>query len=471
MNIARSSTKIFVANIGSAFLGLIGFAFFAQELGPAQLGIFALFQSIVGIITFFTDFGIRTSVKKRISEGEHAAEFLTTGVVMKIPLLLVVACLVYAFHGRINQYIGAEVAMLIIAAIVIGDFGGLMIDVLRGELRVGATAIINFSRQLIWVGIGTVLVVAGLRAHALIYAFLIGSTVQLLWSAHRRLTQFGRPSTEHARSVFDFAKSDLVAGLSWQVFNWTDVLVLGWLLGQAAVGAYEVAWRIAGVTAMLSNAIRVTVLPQVSAWDADDDTARIERLVGNLLTPSLFFVVPSLFGVAVLSRQVLEVVFGQEFTVAWLVLIVLTGRIVLKAIQNVLSQSLLGLDQPNLLARSAAVSSTLNIILNIVLVLQFGLIGAAVATALSTAVGTLLIVRYLSRSITVKFPFREIGWCTGAAAIMAVAVYWFREMVEINTILELSFAIGIGAVVYGAGVLASGQLRERIVVNIRSILG
>lgn len=39
------------------------------------------------------------------------------------------------------------------------------------------------------------------------------------------------------------------------VHSWVDVLVLGWFLDQSAIGVYEIAWRVAGVTTLLAGAI------------------------------------------------------------------------------------------------------------------------------------------------------------------------------------------------------------------------
>jgi len=470
MNVAQASLKLFAASVGTAVVGFAGLTFFARELGPAQFGIFVLFQAAVSMAAFLVDFGVRTSVEKRISERQNAADILATALVMKLVLFIIAISAIVLFRQRLNNYVGTDVSVLLAITIVASDLGGLVKSALRGELRVEATAILNFSNQFVWVCAGTVLVFAGLRAHALIYAFLAGEIVRLTWGAYRCSTQVGRPSIEQARSLFDFARYDFISGLGVQAFSWIDVLCIGWLLTQEAVGIYEVAWRVAQVTLLLSSAVAKTVLPQVSAWDAENAVSRIEALITNSMTPSLFFVIPSVFGVGLLSSEILGLVFGQDYATGGFVLMVITISGLFTAVQSIVGRCLLGLDRPDLVARATTVAVSLNAILNVALIWQFGIVGAAIATTLAYAAGTTMRVLYLSRSLEVRFPHREIGWCTGAAVIMAGAVRWLQELLLVDTILELLFVVAVGAVVYGAVVLASEQLRRRILVNMRSIL-
>lgn len=140
----------------------------------------------------------------------------------------------------------------------------------------------------------------GLNTYALVSAFVIGLTGRFLPGAYRRSTSIGRPSKTDARSLFDHGRFDVISGLGWHAFSWSDVFVIGWFLSQAAVGVYEVAWRVAGIATLLSTAIATTVLPQVSAWEVDEATDRIENLVTDVLTLSLVLIIPSILDVGLL---------------------------------------------------------------------------------------------------------------------------------------------------------------------------
>lgn len=462
MNITDSSARIFISETIISVIGFAGIMFFARELGPVSIGIFFLFQAILNVLTATSDLGIGMAVEKRMSEGNDPGDILATGLLMRVITLLVIVSGILYLREAINQYIGADFALHLAAAAVFAAFGELAISALQGELRVGETAILNLIRQTSWVSIGIVLFFFGFGTTALIYGLLLGVIVMSIWAAKRISTTLGHPSYEYARSIFDFAKYSFMGSIAWQIHNWMDILIIGWLLTQADIGTYEVAWRVAGVTIILSRAIAVAVLPQISAWEATNATKQIEGLFRDAITPALGLVIPAVFGAVILSREILGVLFGPEYTAGWLVLIVLIAGKLPESIQAIVARYLQGLNRPDLEARATVVATILNLVLNIVLISQFGLIGAAVATTVSYAAGTAIRLRYLSWLITIQFPYREISWCVLASVIMAGIVFWLRMSFSINSFLLLSGIIVAGAGVYTAVILTSSQLRTRV---------
>lgn len=470
MDLAQSSLKVFAANAVGTIIGFLGITFFARELGPHQLGVFFLFQALLGMIGIPADFGIGGAVTKRISEGKPANEIFSTALLLKLVPLTLIVIGILLFRAPINTYLGANLATFLAVAIVLQTFAGLAIQVLRGELRVGETALPSFSRQVVYVGIGATLVILGFGTLALIYGLLAGIIVMLLWGTYRSSVTIGQPSLAHARSLFDYSKYAFISSVGGYLYNWLDVAVIGFFLTQSFVGAYEIAWRVTGVVIIFSNAIASTVFPQVSQWAADDASEQIEEVITQTLTPSLLFVIPAFFGTILFSREILGLVFGQEYTIAWLVLILLMGDKVFQAIQVIVGRSLQAIDQPDLAARAAWISLVTNIILNIILVWQFGIIGAAVGTVVASLLNDSLHVLYLSRFISLRFPWDEIGWCILSSIGMVLILLALKFLVVVRTLSMLIGMIAIGASVYLALVLVSSSIRTKARQQVNNIL-
>jgi O-antigen/teichoic acid export membrane protein len=462
MDVARSSTKVFLANFGGAVLTLLGITFFAREIGAGALGTFFLFQAALGILTIPADLGLRSATEKRLSEGEDRAEFLGTAVLLKAVPVLAIVGLVVLFRGHFDAYFDAELAVLLAVGVVLDDASKLMLKALQGELRVGATAVLRFAKNAVWIGLGAVLVVEGYGAYGLVYSYLAGIAVVFLWGFHRRSTPFGRPSAEAARSLFDYAKFDFVSKLGGTFYLWMDVAIIGLFLSNAHVGAYEVAWRLTTFVVLFSSAIGTSLLPQISEWDARGDRERIEDAIEEVLGPSLLLVIPALFGSLVLAPEILGFVFGVEFAVAAVALVVLMGEKVFHAVHVIVGRSLLAVDRPDLAARASVVSLTVNVVLNLVLVWEFGIVGAAVGTLIASVVNDVLHYVYLSRFVAVRIPFGEIGWCVGASTAMAGVLLATREVVAVDSLPVLVGFVALGAVVYGSLVLLSRDLRFKI---------
>jgi O-antigen/teichoic acid export membrane protein len=240
-----------------------------------------------------------------------------------------------------------------------------------------------------------------------------------------------------------------------------DVAIIGLFLTQADVGAYEVAWRVTAFSILFSNAIAVSIFPQVSEWSADGAKERIENLIAVVMTPSLFFVIPAFFGTVVFSQEILQFVFGQEYTTAAVVLIVLMGDKVFQAIQVVVGKSLQAINKPNLAARATVVSVVSNAVLNVAFVLEFGILGAAVATVASSLLNDLLHLIYLRRFIRVRFPHREISECVLAAFVMTGVLLFLEAMYEVGSLIDLAGFIFVGVIVYSIAALLLPNLRPR----------
>jgi O-antigen/teichoic acid export membrane protein len=470
MNLTRSSLKVFTAKATGTLIGLLGITFFARELGPQQIGVFFLFQALLGIFGIPADLGIGGAVTKRISEGKPADEIFSTALLLKLVPLTLVVTGILLFRDLINTYLGAELAMFLVAALVLQSFAGLAIQALRGELRVGETALPSLSRQIVYVGIGAMLVVLGVGALALVYGLLAGLIVMMVWGHSRSSVSIGRPSLAHARSLFDYSKYAFISSVGGSFYNWMDVAIIGFFLTQSHVGVYEVAWRITTIVMLLSRAIAGTIFPQVSQWHAEDATKRIEELLPKAIAPSLFLVIPAFFGTVLLSRDILGLVFGKEYITGWLVLIILMGEKTIQSVHVILGRSLQAINRPDLAARAGIIAMLLNLVLNVILIWKFGIVGAAVATAVSFIANSLLHAYYLSRTISIQLPYRQIGGSILASTGMTVFIWAVQSIIAINTLPQLFVIVALGAVVYGICALSFQSLRTVITDATRQLV-
>lgn len=470
MNLVRSSVKLFLAKFLTTGLGFIGITYFARELGASQMGTFFLFQSLLGMIAIPTDFGLRGAVEKRISEGESQGAFLSSAILLKTIPIVVFVLGALLFRSPINDYLGAELAGFLALAIVLQEVAQLAVVVLKGELRVGETAVLNVARQVTWVGGGALLIGYGYGVDALIFSLLAGLVVMLAWGWFKSSISLGRPSIHHGRSLFDYGKYNIVSSIGGYFYSWMDVAIIGLFLTQAHVGAYEIAWRVTAVSIFFSQAIGAVIFPQISDWSGDDAQQRIEDLVSSVMTPSLYFVIPAFFGAAILSEEILRYVFGEEYTIATLVLIILMADKVFQAIQLVIGRSLQAIDKPHLAAKATIASILLNAVLNVALVLEFGIIGAALATVLSSLLNDLLHFLYLRRYVNIRFPFREVSECLFAAVVMSGVLLLLWNVYRVSNLAGLVVSVLAGGLIYVVTTLSLPTLRSRIIITLKQFV-
>ena len=471
MNLARASSLLFGVELLNTAIGFFGTVYFARELGATLLGVFFLFEATLYTMATVVDFGLRGAVEKRISAGDDPARMFGAAVVLKLVLIVAVSSIVFAAREPIAAYIGADLALELIGVVVAFELSMLVIHVLQGELRVGQTAVLHFLRSLTFVTVAVVLLQYGYGVQAMVYALLVSYSVLLIGGVLRLSTPLARPGKRHLWSLYDYAKFNGIWGLGGHVYNWMDVIVIGFFLSQAAVGAYELAWRLTTTAIMFSTVFARVLFPQLSAWQAEGAVEKVRDLISEAMTASLLLIIPSVIGVAVIGREILGVIFGLEYTIAAAAFLVLMIEKLPQAVNLVFDKAIQAFDRPKYGAIATVVSLSMNIGLNVLLVPRYGLVGAAVATLVSVIVNTVMLGYYLGRLTTVRFPVRDIGWSVAAALGMGAMLVGLTNMYPVDTPVALVAAVGFAAIVYGSGVLASPPLRAKVVENARNLRG
>jgi len=463
MNIPNTISKVSLARICSLLLSFVGIVYFSRSLGPSTLGIFFLFQALLEISALPANLGLRVAVEKRISEKKEVADrILATSIVLKIFLLAPIVLVCIYFSNYINEYIGIEAAVLLVAGIGLRESAELSLTTLRGELRVDETAVLQFMYVITWICVGILLVSQSFGAIGLIYSVLIGRGLQSIWGIHKINTKIGYPSISQARSLVSYSKYSVLPQVGGQIENWMDILIIGLILSQSDVGAYEVAWRVAGPILVVTGAVGTTIFPQISSWSESGDIHMIEDLLNRMITPSFIFVFPAIFGGILLSYNILTQIFGAEFAIAQGALIILLVGLIPRATRQITGKTLLGLDKPKLVTISTIIDITLNLILNIILISHFGLIGAALGTTISLTVGMLIQIHYLNKLISIKIPYLELTACLLSSALMSAIVILAMRAYEVSNTIQLFAIVGASAICYISLISISPPLKPRI---------
>jgi len=466
MDVSQSSAKVFTAKFGSSVLGFVAVAIFAQQLGSQVLGQFFLFQGLVYMLSQAADFGLRSATVKRISEGSERGAFASSSVVTKLVPLMIICIGVLVAAPQIQQYVGLDIALLIVVALFIREYAQLALHIVEAELRVGETAIIIFFRQLVWASLGYVLIERG--AIGLVTAWIASHVLVLFWAGWKIEIDFQSPSVHHVRSLFQFAKFQFVSSLGALSFNWVDSLVIGFFITSAAVGSYEVAWRVTSIPLILTSAIATTIFPRISSQDLGEEAESIGKLISSTIVPAVLFIVPAFFGAYLFAEEILRYVFSPEYTTASRALVILVGSQIFQAFYMVFGRTLRALDYIEESVKIEVIAIVINVTLNVTLIPIFGLVGAAVATTTAILFNSVAHYLYLSRLVPVRLPYRQLGIIVLASSTMLGVLTIVERYVIINSFNTLIAMIVLGAGMYGVVILVDPTIRAKIKQNIRN---
>lgn len=461
MNLSRTVSILFVIRIGNVILRLAGLVLFIRLLGTTAFGSFILFLGVHGLLVVVVDFGLNGAVEKRLS-GDASTNVLATAAGLKLALIVPVLLAVIALETPANSYLGADLAVILIPAVLAHQFGRLTIHGLRGELRVAEAAVVAFIRRVVFISIGLIFVAFDWGVVGLVAAYVGGWTVTAVVGGIRISTPLGRPTKTAARSLLDFSKYNFVASvIGSSIYQWLDVLVIGLYLTTTHVAAYEAAWRIAAALVLLSQSIAVTLFPQVSDWQARDALESVSQVFPDAVAGALVLVLPAMVGAPFVAAELLRTV-DPGVKIAATALILLTLGKVPEAVNGIVGRVLLGLNRPDLVARAAIVFIVTNLVLNLLLVPFAGLAGAAVATSLAFLVNASLNARYLSQFIAAQFVSKALQEFVVASILMGGILAVLTRYRPVDGTVELFVTIVTGVVTYALILFLLPESRESL---------
>jgi O-antigen/teichoic acid export membrane protein len=474
MRLGQITSIHFVSNLLASVLGFVATIYFARVLGPEPLGVYNLTLSLVAWLAIVGTMGFSGAISKRISEGDEPGAYAVAGVLIVAVFFCLVAIVLVATRHHVNAYIGFPVTRFLILILLVVLIFSVVNDILTG------VGLVHVYGILISVKVGTrslvqaIFVVAGFSITGLFVGHIAGiALVGLIGSyiaLHNVLTLV-RPKIRHFVDLIDFAKYSWLGEIRGNMFNYMDVIILGFFVSQTLIGIYSVAWNIAHFLVIFSGSITNTLFPEMSRLSNEENPAAVSDLVEKSLTYGGLFLIPGLFGGMLLGEQILRL-YGPEFPQGATILAVLIIAQMVQGYQSQLMNTLNGIDRPELAFRVNGIFVIANLLLNVLLIYLYGWVGAALATAISAGISYVVSYIYVNSIVDFSFPGMEILYQIVASIVMACVVYgglWVKNtfaLLQNNIVLVLSLVI-LGAGVYFVSLLTlSVDFRETVARNL-----
>lgn len=233
------------------------------------------------------------------------------------------------------------------------------------------------------------------------------------------------------------------------IFSNSDVTMLGLIRTDYETGLYSTASKVYNLLNQLMASILWVVLPRLSNYYANKNYDEINPLLKKSLQLMTVICLPCLFGVSVLSKEILRLIGGENYVDAWPSLIILMASLFFSLIGGSFIGNMIMLPskREKYFVRACIVAAIVNIGLNFALIPLWGSNGAAFTTLLAHIVLYLMMRPYVEKEIDIGkisaiFSAPIIGsfiiliWCT------------FIKKVFNNYVSILAFGIVGGASLY-----------------------
>jgi O-antigen/teichoic acid export membrane protein len=271
-----------------------------------------------------------------------------------------------------------------------------------------------------------------------------------------------------SRDLLRFSIVASLAGIATTVLPWTDRLMVALYRPAAEVGAYQAASQISMIFAIVLSSTAAIFSPMVSRLHRDGDGQRLSELYGTSTKWALYASTPLFLVVFFAGRELVTVVFGEEFHRAGDVLAILALGQLANVATGVVGLILTMTGRHQLWFLITAVILGINVSLNLLLIPRYGLEGAAASTAVSLCIlfltGLLLVRRHLG-----CWPYNK-RYLKGLLAVCPVLVVLFSwSRVEgVGALPSLVVTAGIAGAGF-IGLLAAFGLEDEDREFLRSL--
>jgi O-antigen/teichoic acid export membrane protein len=314
----------------------------ARLLSPADYGLMAMAMTLVGFVGFFNEVGIGAAIvqKKELGEAEvngcFAFSILASFVLFAATALL--SGPASAFFG--NPKLQPMIAVLA-SAFVFGAIGTVPMAFLRKEMNFKAVAGINVLAVFFQAGMSLVLASRGMGAWALVWSFIGSSIVQsagAFWlSSWRPRGAFGMRA---AYGIVMYGLHVTTTRIFWYMYSNADKVIIGKVLGDRALGIYDMAFSLATLpTSQITTLATNVASPLFSKLQSD--LPELRAFILHITRGVAYVTYPALIGMLVCSRELIAVLLGDK----WIGMLVPFGALcvmgLIKSVDPLLSQVLI----------------------------------------------------------------------------------------------------------------------------------
>ena len=308
-------------------------------------------------------------------------------------------------------------------------------------------AVFTISRYLLELALIVYLVLAGYGIWGAVISMLIARMVINAAMLAIIISRIGvrLPLFSKLKSYLRFGTPMRLDNLSSWITSSSDRYVIVFFLGVASVGIYSAAYNIGTIILFLSAPLGIVLTPTLAKLYDENRMTEVRTHLTYSLKYFLMLAIPSVFGLSVLAKPLLNILSTPEFIpTGSLIVPIVAVSLLLAGVYVVFSQVFVLIKRTGIIGISWAAAALLNLGLNIVFVPRFGVLAAAVTTLVSYTLVTAVIIFFSTRHLRFDIKGGFILKSLVSSLVMSLIIWKLSPVGIIN----LLWVIVLGILVY-----------------------
>jgi len=421
----------------------------ARYLGPDGLGLFSMTTMIMGIAELVLLLGIDGALIKFVAEHKEnegkvssltSSAFITAsiiGVISSLTLFLLSDTIASIFDMPLLSTLIKIYAIIFTFSLL----SGIITSFLSGLREMRYNAFLRILRA----SFAMIFIVALLMAGFGPEGAIIGTSLAIFAEVSvglffvTKFTSFTLSEyKENTKTLASFGSRLVGANMIGQIYQYVDVMMIGYFLNATEVGYYSVAISFSRFFWLVPRALATVAYPTISEYWAKDNIRAISKLVDKSTKYTACILVFGGMAIVFFAEDVITILFTSEFLPAVIPLGILTFGTVISGIFRSVGGIFAGIEKVELVLRISAIGAVMAILLNLLLIPTLGLIGAALATTAVYILNATLTVYYLRRSISLSF---DTSWYLKMLSVVGVTAMIYYGLGFLNYYVAAAIAI------------------------------
>lgn len=460
--IAANTFFLAIADIANKLIMFGFYVVIARKLSVEDYGVLSFALAFVTMLAVFSDLGLGTITARGVARDKrNAAKYVRNALGIKLVAAFGVVILIIVLVNILG-YPWRTVKIVYITSVFVLEtaFTSYFVYVFQGFERMHWTSLTRLLQSGILI-VGALLIPPGAKAvemFALLY--VVSGFIAALFAFVVISCFFVRPGLSFDlsewRNMIQAAAPVGITLILVTFYYWNGSTFLSKIHGDAAVGIYTAAYRLALAVTFLGLAFSSALYPVFSRLFVSD-LPRLQKAFERALRYMTLLMAPIAVIGSVLPKPITLLVYGSNYGGTVGVLAVMIWWSFFACLNSLISNYFIAIDKPVVGTIQAAISLGVNVLGNIILIPKWGAIGAAIAIVSAEAIGTgYLFIRQLKTAAGIKFSRFVIILLLGFGAAIPVGV-----VALVGRGWNLLAVLVLSAIVYMIFLLLTGGINRQ----------